>query len=166
MPKLNRRRLLQMIGAAGLAPALPAVPVGSAVPRAVTPAQMLWAGMHARAGSGPEFIKVARSIGVAPKAARAIYAKLPAARVLAAHGGAQLARPAASASASASMTARRTAKPADLSSARTTWRERLAKLDVEKRDAEAPSETRRTASPAESQDTLSEPPQAPKTHTE
>ena len=111
MVKLNRRSLLHLIGAASLAPALPSI---AAPARAATPAQMLWASMHARAGSQAKFASVAGSFGVSPTAARGIGAKALGARALAYQGARHLARGTATASPMPSL------------------RRRLARLDLER----------------------------------
>jgi hypothetical protein len=92
MPELNRRRFLQVVSAAGLAPVMPALPVSAAAPRGVTTAQMLWASMHARAGSVQNAVGVARSMGIHSTAARGIYTKLAHSGAMAAHGASHLGR--------------------------------------------------------------------------
>ena len=86
MTQLNRRRLFQVIGAAGLAPALSAFPARAAVSGTATSAQMLWASLYAQAGSGQQFVALARNFGISPNAAQGVYAKILGSRVLAAQG--------------------------------------------------------------------------------
>lgn len=78
MPRLNRRFFLQLTGAAGLAPAIPALPARAAVaaPAGATTSQMLWASLHAQAGTAPKLARVAQSFGLSAKAATGICAKV------------------------------------------------------------------------------------------
>ena len=99
MPTLNRRGFLQMIGAAGVTPLLPVMPARAVAGVAVTsPSKALWAGIYAKSGSAPQFLKVAQSMGLPNRAiqgigARSVGVKLaitaatnPAARVAVARG--------------------------------------------------------------------------------
>ena len=93
MPKVNRRLFLQMAGAAGLAPAIPALPAGGLMANGATStSKMLWASMGARAGNASHFAGIAGSLGVPPKAALGVYSKLGAKQVLATGGMARVAR--------------------------------------------------------------------------
>lgn len=85
MPKLNRRIFLQMTGAAGLMPVLPASRIAAA-PKVATHAQMMWASLYARAGNVKSAADVARTMGVSGAAARGIFSKLAAANLLSAPG--------------------------------------------------------------------------------
>lgn len=83
MPQLNRRRFLQMAGAAGLAPAIPALP--AAAPRGATTAQMLWASLYAKAGNAQTANGLASAMGISSEAAQGVYARLVQTQVLTAH---------------------------------------------------------------------------------
>lgn len=83
MPQLNRRRFLQMAGAASLAPAIPALP--AAAPRGVTSAQMLWASLYAKAGNAQSANGIASAMGISTEAAQGVYARLVQTQMLTAH---------------------------------------------------------------------------------
>ena len=122
MPELNRRRFLQVVSAAGLAPAIPALPVhAAAAPRAATTAQMLWASMYARAGSAQNAVGIARSLGVRGAAAQGVYTQLAHSSALAAQGATRLGRVAASRSA-----------PVRMSPVRQAPNPRSSRLDFER----------------------------------
>jgi hypothetical protein len=87
MPRLNRRRFMQLTSSAGLAPLLPALPLGAAVPpTSATSAQMLWASLYARAGNASSAAAVAKSMGVSNATAQGIFTKLAHANILTAPG--------------------------------------------------------------------------------
>ena len=110
MPELNRRRFLQVVGAAGLAPAIPALPVqAAAAPRAATAAQLLWASMYARAGTAQNAVGVARSLGVRSAAAQGVYANAVQSAAMVAHGATRLGRVASARSAAVRMSPARKA---------------------------------------------------------
>ncbi len=93
MPKLNRRRFLQVATAAGLSPALPAFSGGAAAGTGTAShSQMLWASLHARAGSPQAFARVTSSMGLTPRAATGVSAKIIQGRVLTAHSAARVNR--------------------------------------------------------------------------
>lgn len=83
MPQLNRRRFLQLAGAASLAPAIPALP--AAAPRGVTSAQMLWASLYAKAGNAQSANGIASAMGITAEAAQGVYARLVQTQMLTAH---------------------------------------------------------------------------------
>jgi hypothetical protein len=86
MPNLNRRNFLQMISAAGLAPALPAfATTGVGASSGMSSAQMLWLSMYKRAESASELTSLAKSMGISTEAAQGVYAKLIRTHALAAH---------------------------------------------------------------------------------
>ena len=90
MPKVNRRRFLQVTGAAGLAPLVPALPARAAVAGTATTSQMLWASLFARAGNAGSALEVAKSMGVSRSVAKGIFSKLAHANILAAPGAQML----------------------------------------------------------------------------
>jgi uncharacterized protein (DUF1501 family) len=92
MPNLNRRRFLQMTGAAGLAPALPAMPAAAVASGPATHAQLLWASLHARAGSAAGFADVTRLMGLSSQAAQGVYANVARLNVVTAHAATRLNR--------------------------------------------------------------------------
>ena len=75
MPNLKRRRFLQFMGAAGIAPALPAVSVQAATSGGASHAKMLWASLHANAGTTAKFAQIAGKMGISGQAAAGIIAK-------------------------------------------------------------------------------------------
>jgi len=85
MPTFNRRGFLQILGAAGAAPLLPALP-GRAVAGAsgVSASKALWAGIYAKSGSVPQFLNVARGMGLPDAAIRGVGARSVGVRVSAA----------------------------------------------------------------------------------
>ena len=86
MPEFHRRTLLQMLGAASLAPALPAMPARAAASSAVTPAKLLWASLYANAGTPENFRGLTQSMGISAQATQGVQARLAGTRLLAAHG--------------------------------------------------------------------------------
>ncbi len=86
MSSFNRRRFLQVAGAAGLAPMLPSLPTRAAVASSgATNAQMLWASLYGQAGSAPAFAGLTGQMGLSSTAAQGVYAKLGGTQVLAFH---------------------------------------------------------------------------------
>jgi len=93
MSDLNRRRFLQIAGAAGLAPALPALTATTAVAAPVgTSSQMLWASLYQRSAALDGVAGVARTMGVSGTAANGVLAKLVEVNVVAAQTAANIAR--------------------------------------------------------------------------
>ena len=94
MPKLNRRRFLQVATAAGFAPIVPALPARAtiAAPAGLTASQMLWGSLHARAGSMQNLGSLTRSMGISTKATQGIYARVIQNHAVTAHGASSLAR--------------------------------------------------------------------------
>jgi len=88
MATFNRRGFLQILGAAGAAPFLPALP-GRAVAgaRGVSTSKALWAGIYAKSGSVPQFLKVARGMGLSDAAIRGVGARSVGVRVSVAAAG-------------------------------------------------------------------------------
>lgn len=83
MPVLNRRRFLQVASAAGLVPAMPALPAAAPATSAYTSAQLMWAKLYAQAGNAPNVQGLARALGVAPDVAKGLYATLSQTKVVA-----------------------------------------------------------------------------------
>ena len=77
MPKMNRRAMLRMIGAASLAPFLPALPARAAMHSApaASASKMLWAGIYAKSGSGARFARVAQGMGLPQASVRGVAAR-------------------------------------------------------------------------------------------
>ncbi len=93
MPHLKRRSFLQMIGAASVAPALPSIPAGAtAAARTGSHSQMLWASVHARAGSAAKCVGVAKSWGISAHAAQGVMAKMGYSTAFAVQGATRLSR--------------------------------------------------------------------------
>ena len=86
MPLLKRRRLLQVMTAATLTPALPMASVAApatSVPSGGAPmAKLLWAGLHKQAGSAAGLSRLAQSFGLPAGAAHAVARKTASAHVL------------------------------------------------------------------------------------
>ena len=100
MPKLNRRRFLQVFSAAGLAPAMPALAASATTTTAagLTTSQMLWGSLYAQAGSVQNMGGISRGMGISTTATHSVYTKLFQNHALTAHGASSLvriARPAA-----------------------------------------------------------------------
>jgi hypothetical protein len=94
MPKFNRRHFLQILGAAGLAPALPALRAPAAVSGGATHAQMMWASMYARSGSAAKFASTAQTMGLSDVVARNVYARIAQSPVLTTQSLVRAAKPA------------------------------------------------------------------------
>ena len=94
MTEFNRRRFLQIAGAAGLAPVMPALPARAAVaaPAGSGAAQMLWASLYANAGATPNVTGLARAMGITPHAAQGVYGKLIQNHALTTQAAARLAK--------------------------------------------------------------------------
>lgn len=83
MPNMTRRTMLGWVSALGLTPALPSISVtatASATAAAGTAgtSRLLWASLHANAGSAARFASVAGSMGVSRASASGIAAQLAA----------------------------------------------------------------------------------------
>jgi hypothetical protein len=77
MVELKRRSFLQMVGAASLAPALPALPAsGGVVAQGGTTAQLLWASIYKRAGSVQAVAGITRTMGISSTATQGVVGKL------------------------------------------------------------------------------------------
>lgn len=90
--ELKRRRFLQLIGAASVAPALPAVPPPVAMTARGSHAQMLWAGMAKKAGSAAKLAQITQGMGVSSQASVGVFGKLAQAKLVAPQTVANLAR--------------------------------------------------------------------------
>lgn len=93
MLKLKRRRFLQIIGAAGVTPAIPALPAGAAEPAPAPVArhsQMLWASLAKQGGTAPSMVGVSKAMGVSGTATRGICAKLVQANLVSARHAANI----------------------------------------------------------------------------
>jgi hypothetical protein len=99
MLEMKRRRFLQMIGAAGVAPAVPTMPARTAVTATGTHSQMLWAAMYKNANTGPKVVGLARTMGISTNATVGVYTKLVQANVLVARTAMNVGRTVRSASA-------------------------------------------------------------------
>lgn len=88
MPEFNRRRFLQIAGAAGLAPVVPAFPSAAASP-ALTSSQMLWASL-CKQNAALEC--AAHTMGVSGAAANGVVTKLVQANVVAVQTAANMTR--------------------------------------------------------------------------
>lgn len=88
MPDFNRRHIMQLASAAGLAPALAALPGRATVaaPAVASHAQLLWASLYARAGSTSGLAQVAQTMGMSAQTAAGMSAKVAGVRVLATKG--------------------------------------------------------------------------------
>ena len=86
MPKFNRRSFLHMIGAASLAPLVPAMPAKAAAGGGASHAQLLWAGLYKQAGSTSNFTRVTKGLGISTTTAHRIHAKLAGSRIVLAKG--------------------------------------------------------------------------------
>lgn len=80
MPNFNRRGFLQLIGAAAATPLLPALP-GRAAVAGASHSKALWAGIYAKSGSVPQFLAVARGMGLSDAAIRGVGARSVGVRV-------------------------------------------------------------------------------------
>ncbi len=91
MPKLNRRRFLQVLSAAGLAPAMPAFAASATTTTAagLTTSQMLWRSLYAQAGSVQNLGGITRGMGISTTATHSVYTKLIQNHALTAHGASQ-----------------------------------------------------------------------------
>ena len=94
MPKLNRRRFLQVFSAAGLAPAMPALAASATTTTAagLTTSQMLWGSLYAQAGSVQNMGGISRGMGISTTATHSVYTKLIQNHALTAHGASSLTR--------------------------------------------------------------------------
>lgn len=86
MPKFNRRSFLHMIGAASLAPAIPALPARAAATGGATHAQLLWASLYGRAGSASNFTRLTKGLGISAHTAHRLQTKLAGSRIVLAKG--------------------------------------------------------------------------------
>lgn len=85
MPSFNRRGFLQLLGAAGVTPLLPALPARAAVTTAgFSTSKALWAGIHAKSGSVSKFVSVARNMGLSGSAIQGVGTRSIGVRVAAA----------------------------------------------------------------------------------
>lgn len=94
MPKLNRRRFLQVLSATGLAPAMPAFAASATTTTAagLTTSQMLWGSLYAQAGSVQNMGGISRGMGISATATHSVYTKLIQNHALTAHGTSSLTR--------------------------------------------------------------------------
>ena len=92
MPKLDRRRFLQVLSAAGLAPAIPAFAASATTTTAagLTTSQMLWRRLYAQAGSVQNLGEITRGMGISTTATHNVYTKLIQNYALTAHGARRL----------------------------------------------------------------------------
>ena len=91
---LNRRRFLQVLSAAGLAPAMPAFAASATTTRAadLTTSQMLWGSLYAQAGSVQKLGGITRGMGFSTTETHSVYTKLIQNHALTAHGASSLTR--------------------------------------------------------------------------
>lgn len=83
MPNFNRRGFLQLLGAAGVAPLLPALPTRAmATTAGGSISKALWAGIYAKSGSVPKFAGVAQSMGLSNAAIQGVSARSVGVRVV------------------------------------------------------------------------------------
>ncbi len=76
MPNLDRRGFLNLLGAASVTPLLPALPARAVAARApLSASKALWAGIYGKSGSVPEFLKVARGMGLSNSAIQGVSAR-------------------------------------------------------------------------------------------
>ena len=76
MPQLSRRGFMHIIGAASVAPALPALASQAAArPAALSASKALWKGLYAKAGSKAAFVGVAQNMGLSGPAIAGIGAR-------------------------------------------------------------------------------------------
>jgi len=75
LPDLPRRGFLQLVGAAGLTPFLPAIPAKAAVTSGASVSKALWAGMYANSGSTAGFVSMAKNMGLSNTAIQGISAR-------------------------------------------------------------------------------------------
>ncbi len=86
MPNFNRRSILHMMGAASLAPAMPALSTRAAATGGATHAQLLWASLYKNAGSAANFTRITSGLGMSAATAQRMHAKLAGSRLLLANG--------------------------------------------------------------------------------
>ena len=80
---INRRSFLQVLGAASLAPILPALPARAAVASGgASASKALWASLYANSGSMSEFMGVARNMGLSNTAIQGVSARSIGARAV------------------------------------------------------------------------------------
>ncbi|MEO9517804.1 MAG: hypothetical protein ABJH45_09605 [Paracoccaceae bacterium] len=76
MPDFNRRGFLQLAGAAGITPLLPALPMRAvAATTSASTSKALWAGIYTKSGSVPKFVEAARGMGLSNTAIQGVSAR-------------------------------------------------------------------------------------------
>jgi len=76
LSNINRRGFLQVVGAAGLAPFLPAMSTPTAVAGGgASASKALWASLYANSGSVSEFVAVAKNMGLSNTAIQGVSAR-------------------------------------------------------------------------------------------
>ena len=85
LPNFDRRGFMQMFGAAGLVPLMPALPATAVAATAPMPtSKALWAGIYSKAGSVPKFVDAARGMGLSNASIQGVSARTLGVRVSAA----------------------------------------------------------------------------------
>jgi len=76
LPSFNRRGFLQLLGAAGVAPLVPAIPArAAALGGGISTSKALWASLHANAGSTGKFVILAKGMGLSNATIQGVSAR-------------------------------------------------------------------------------------------
>lgn len=143
MPSFDRRKFMQLLGAASVAPFAPAMPVRAARASASL-SKALWAGIYAKSGSAENFVHVARGMGLSNSAIQGVSARSVGARI--AFGAATQSVPTVARNGATTVTSSRGAQRDPLASGR-RWAQKLDELVTPEKDAIEPAARGETDDP-------------------